>query len=172
MNKLGTSKAWVEPRNGAASTSFTVATSMRENTTCYRCGKTGHNPTVCRHKDTVCHGCGKEISRLLARVTKAAPTRAGQSSLRKTTQAVNNVDKSKPEQEEQELSLYNITSGKQSRPLKISVQIEDQTIPMEIDTGTRLSLVSEAIPTGRNGQIRLWNRAVRNCTHTQESPYL
>ena len=51
--------------------------------------------------------------------------------------------------------------GEQSRLLKINMQIEDQSIPIEIDTGAGLSLVSELkLPTGSNGQTRLWNRAV------------
>ena len=42
---------------------------------------------------------------------------------------------------------------------------------MEVDTEAALSLVSEATYR-ENGQTRLWNRAVRNCTRTQERPYL
>ena len=57
---------------------------------------------------------------------------------------MNKVDQSQPEQEENELPLYHVTSGEQSRPLKISVQIEEQSVPMEIDKGAGLSLVSEA----------------------------
>ena len=49
----------------------------------------------------------------------------------------------KPEEEEHELPLYHVTAGEQTRPLKI-VQIEDQSVPMEIDMGAGLSLVSEA----------------------------
>ena len=51
------------------------------------------------------------------------------------------MDESQPEQEENELPFYHVTSGEH---LKINVQIEDQSVPMEIDTGVGLSLVSEA----------------------------
>lgn len=37
--------------------------------------------------------------------------------------------------------MYHITTGEQTQPLKI---IEDQSIPMEINTGAGLSLVLEA----------------------------
>lgn len=57
---------------------------------------------------------------------------------------MNKVDESEPEEEEHELPLYHVTAGEQTRPLKIVVQIEDQSIPLEVDTGAGLSLVSEA----------------------------
>ena len=58
------------------------------------------------------------------------------------------VDESESEQEEQELPLYHVTTGEQTRPLKITVKINDQSIPMEADTGAGLSLVSEAFLQG------------------------
>ena len=72
-----------------------------------------------------------------------APHTRGQK--RRTTRTVNKVDKSEPEEEESELPLYHVTAGKQTQPLKIVVQIEDQSNPLEVDTGAGLSLVSKAI---------------------------
>ena len=144
MKELGTSKGKEEPGNNA-STIHTVGTASNGKVTCYRCGKAGHNAAVCRHKDTVCHGCGKRghLKRACRSKQKgAAPSRTGQR--KKSTRAVNKVDESEPEDGENELPLYHVTSGEQTRPLKISVQIEDQSVPMEIDTGAGLSLVSEA----------------------------
>ena len=28
--------------------------------TCFRCGRTGHFPKVCKFKDGLCHACGKK----------------------------------------------------------------------------------------------------------------
>ena len=93
----------------------------------------------------VCHGCGKHghLKRACRSKHKGAtPSRAWPK--KKTTRTVNKVDESEPEEEELELPLYHVTPGEPTRPLKISVQIEDQSVPMEIDTGAGVSLVSEA----------------------------
>ena len=39
---------------------------------CYCCGRTGHKRQQCRHKEAVCHGCGKTATSVSKQVTRSA----------------------------------------------------------------------------------------------------
>ena len=145
MKELLTSGTKEEPGNSTASTNHKVENTAKEKMSCYCCGGAGHNAAVCRHRNKVCHGCGKRGH--IKRVCRGMPRGAGPAHTRqqrRTPRTVNKVDESEPEEEECDLPLYHVTSGESARPLKVIVKMDDRSIPMEVDTGAALSLVSEA----------------------------
>ena len=85
------------PREGiqliAAGKLVTMLPCVGTRTLCHGCGKCGHLKRTCKSKHQ-----------------GAAPSRMSRNPSR-TTRTVNEVDKSQPEQEENELTLYHITSG-------------------------------------------------------------
>ena len=103
--------------------------------TCYRCGKTGHSPRQCRHKEAKCFECGK-IGHLRS-VCRSKTTRGDRD--RKPDPVVRHLQAGADE----EYSLFNL-SCKQQKPLEITVSMEGKQLVMEVDTGASLSLMSES----------------------------
>ena len=99
--------------------------------TCYRCGKTGHSPRQCRHKEAKCFECGK-IGHLRS-VCRSKTTRGDRD--RKPDPVVRHLQAGADE----EYSLFNL-SCKQQKPLEITVSMEGKQLVMEVDTGASLSL--------------------------------
>ena len=107
----------------------------RPELTCYRCGKKGHTATKCRFKDAKCHHCGKvghlqSVCRSKAK-SNSKPARDRQRvSVRQVT-----------EQEDEEYPLFAVQSAR-TKPWVITVDVEGQSLEMEVDTGASLSLIS------------------------------
>ena len=94
--------------------------------TCYRCGKTGHSPRQCRHKEAKCFKCGK-IGHLRS-VGRSNTTRGDRD--RKPDPVVRHLQ----EGADEEYSLFNL-SCKQQKPLEVTVSMEGKQLVMEVDTG-------------------------------------
>ena len=99
---------------------------------CYRCGG-HHKAAVCRHRETICHHCGKKghlrkvcRSRLGGKPQKTLPVTA--------------------ELEDEEASLYTMFPLRNSKydPIYIMLTVNNTPIRMEVDTGATLSVISEA----------------------------
>ena len=101
---------------------------------CYRCGKAGHSAAKCRFKDVQCHYCGKTGH------IKVACRMRQKTSVGKKPQPVRVVQ----QEEVDEYPLFHMKSAGRSQPLTVTVTVEDRPVPMEVDTGAALSLVSEA----------------------------
>ena len=102
---------------------------------CYRCGKPGHSAAKCRFKDAKCHYCGK-TGHIKAVCRMKQKTAAG-----KKPQSVRVVQQ---EEEANEYPLFHMESAGRSKPLTVTIAIEDCPVVMEVDTGAALSIVSEA----------------------------
>ena len=99
---------------------------------CYRCGRPGHLPSTCRFKKERCHNCNKigHIKRACTVNPKNTPVR--------NVQLVSQMDSIV----EHEYPLFTLTASHTS-PIMISIKINDKQVPMELDTGDAVSLVSE-----------------------------
>ena len=141
MQELGNSKEPAGESGGTTTIHHVVASGTQGRTNCYRCGGANHIASTCRHKNTVCNGCGKRghLKRVCRSKSKStAPSRTGRR--RRTPKPVHRVDES---EEDNELPLFHVKESDKSQPLRVTVTIEQQEIPMEVDTGAALSLVSE-----------------------------
>ena len=107
----------------------------------YCCGRAGHKRQQCRHKEAVCHGCGKTGHLLRACRNKSPGQRRNQQPPRK--RSVHHVEGSSEDDADDNFTLYSINSASKPRPYIVDIEINGKALPMEIDTGASLTLVSE-----------------------------
>ena len=115
--------------------------------TCHRCGNPGHVATTCRFKDKVCHKCKKRGH--LARVCRSAPPSSqGSQSKRPTSQPVRQVgEETEDDSDDSMQHVYTLEQERDARlpPIKVHVEINNCSVPMEVDTGASVSIMSETL---------------------------
>ena len=120
--------------------------------TCHRCGKPGHLATVCRHRGSVCHKCKKKGH--LAKVcrskphAKPPPPPPSQGRSTKASRPVRQVaegSESDADYPMQPIMTVNLGSVSYSPPIKVHVEVDKISIPMEVDTGASVSVMSENV---------------------------
>ena len=114
---------------------------VRSTHPCFCYGKTNHAPAKCKFKDAKCHHCGKvgHIKPACCSLPKAAD-KAEQPARRRNVHCMQiDTDTIKTK----EYILFNLPATQSPRPLTVTLKVDDQDLPMEIDTGTSLSLISD-----------------------------
>ena len=117
---------------------------------CYRCGRRGHRASACLCIDMECHNCGKKghIARACRQKTsKPAPKarfsprpapKDAKSRSAKTTHAI---------EEDDEYALHNVGTNQRhsekprNDPIWVHPTLNGTSIPMELDTGSALSIL-------------------------------
>ena len=118
---------------------------------CYRCGSKKHKAHKCRHIKTVCHNCHK-IGHL-ARVCHSSQPKS---------------EHHLQEEDSREASpLFRMGSGS-SKPITVSVQINQQPVEMELDTGAARSVMSETVWQRLFSTYSLRKSSVILCTYSKE----
>ena len=131
---------------------------------CYRCGRSDHLAHNCVHKDSVCHHC-KKVGHL-ARVCRSQP----QSKVPVTKNHWVEQTTSKPEEDVTDLEedvIFNLTS-RTTPPYQVVVEINGQLIPMEIDTGAAVSVMSQESWEARFAELTLEQPSLCLRTYTAE----
>ena len=141
---------------------------------CYQCGGS-HSPSECRFKDAVCHSYNKRghIAKACRRQKQNPLTPLQQNRHQsKSTHQVGMGDGAILEDPTNGSSeLFNL-QGTRSKPLAITVQVNQTDLQMEIDTGAAVSLISEkTYKTQWSSQMQPKLKAsdVRLHTYTKES---
>lgn len=123
------------------------ASSTSENGTrvvCHRCGKPGHLVTVCKFCDSICHKC--KMRGHLAQVCRSKSQTPPGRSTKKTTsnsQQVRQVyEESDTDSLDPVMTLQQTQDGC-TPPIKVHVQVDGVSIPMEVDTDASVSIKSE-----------------------------
>ncbi|XP_041452504.1 uncharacterized protein K02A2.6-like [Lytechinus variegatus] len=104
------------------------AHTSKEKGVCYRCGKGQHNPSVCKYKSYKCNNCGK-IGHLAA-VCKSKSTKFVVSELREEDDC-----------ETRTLGLFSLSEKSKEDALRVTVEINDRPVVMEVDTGASMSVI-------------------------------
>ena len=106
--------------------------------TCFCCGKLGHRREGCRHKDAMCHICHKKGH---LRTVCRSSTQTPKQKYEKVHKVENDYEKESSGEDEYEIWANN--SSKKKKPYTVNIKVEAKSIPMELDTGASLTLVSE-----------------------------
>ena len=130
---------------------------------CYRCGKTNHSPQACFYKQQKCRACGKlgHISRMCQSKGKGRPKPA-----ERTDFVGNSEDPDEPSAENEDLPLLNIRTVRSQPSIMLPMTINGKRLPMELDTGASISLISEGVWTQTLGAPKLAPSQVRLTTYT------
>ena len=135
----------VQPKGAQGETEGSTASPSP--TACYRCGKSGHNATQGRFKDKKCHNCRKigHLARVCrSKAMKPVPT------ARQPQRSVRLVQEPAEEEESKVYSLFSCTSPHRAKPLEVDLQVEGQSITMEVDTGAALSIHASTTLAGED----------------------
>ena len=88
-------------------------------------------------KDAVCRGCGKTGHLVRVCRNKLMGRKKGRK------KSVHHVEESPEEESDDDFALYSLNSASKSRPYLVTIEVDERSLQMEIDTGASLTLVSE-----------------------------
>ena len=136
---------------------------------CYHCGGS-HKERDCRHRDTVCHNCGKKGH--LAKVCRSAhqsPPRQTSSRGRGNYRGrVNTKWVDSTECDDSPTPILAVR-GQQSPPLTVNLRLNGVPVNMEVDTGATVSLMFERSQRHFFPEAVLERPKVRLTTYTTEA---
>ena len=116
--------------------------SPAQSTPCSRCGRTNHEASSCRFATATCHHCGKKGHIAPAcRSRKSNRRRTAPNHSRPTSAKY--VSTLPDDSGSEEFQLLTVGADS-SRPIKVEVQVNGKPVPMEVDTGAAVSIISES----------------------------
>ena len=134
---------------------------------CYRCGRTGHPPTACSFVNAKCHSCGK-IGHI-AKVCRSVVKQGSHTRPRKTqwVDTQHSEPQLRPDEPAEEV-IWRI-GAKPSHPYRVVVQINNQPLSMEIDTGAAVSVISKQTQERLFPNAHLDKSPLKLSTYTAEA---
>ena len=132
---------------------------------CYRCGKANHKAPECRYKDSVCSKCKKRGH--LAKVCRNTKSTLSQSRSEPSQTNIVIPEAQAPE-EYQLFSILEEGTRNHTKPLTVLVNINDQSVKMEIDTGSAVSIMSESLFSSVFKTANLQETETKLCTYSGE----
>ena len=116
---------------------------------CYRCGCPDHRARDCRHIDTVCHNCGIKghLAAVCRKPKQTRPQGSGKATKKRKghrTYALAAGSESETDKDAETFSLYTIT-GVSTDPYMTTVDIDGESVEMEIDTGAAVSVMNAQV---------------------------
>ena len=139
---------------------------------CYRCGRAGHAPNACVFRQAKCFNCGK--SGHVASVCRSKKKQTeGHSSKRSPPGRTQWVDTEITEpqasvNEPAEELIWQL-GAKTSRPYQAILEVNGQSLTMEIDTGAAVSLISQTTQEELFPSARLDKSSLVLRTYTDET---
>ena len=114
---------------------------------CHRCGRNNHDQKDCKFREATCHNCGKTGH--IAPVCRSAkkpqnskkPTRPNKPRTKFVEVEHETADEANLSASE-DLALFTVGTCS-STPIEVKVQINNQLLVMELDTGADVSIISE-----------------------------
>ena len=116
---------------------------------CYRCGRTNHTSDACRFKESDCLHCGKK-----GHIAKVCRSRAKPDRRTQRGRQPGKLPQPKPTHhvtgevthdgsDDPMYMLFNVPSARSS-PILVTVQLNEASLEMEVDTGATASLISDS----------------------------
>ena len=147
---------------------------------CHRCGGKTHLSNACRFRNVDCRACGKRgpIARVCNSKTskqfRGKPTSRGHGESTPNVHSLGevsppsalDVDSSPHQERSGTLPVFSLQS--KSQPLVTTVRMNNKEIPMEVDTGAALSLISEGTYSSNFSGRRLQPTEVQLRTYSGE----
>ena len=111
---------------------------------CYRCGRIGHVPSSCRFRNATCHKCQKKGH--IAKACRSGPAahrrKLQQESPQRGTRQVQAIEQGTVlDPEVEEFTMFRV-GGKPHEPIVVTLSVNGQQLPMEVDTGAAVSVIS------------------------------
>ena len=140
---------------------------------CYCCGQEDHHHSKCPHKETVCHYCHRKGH--LGRVCRSKaqqnppPSQGGGGGQAQVQHYPSTLVASGDEECEDALHLYQVGKrGSAPKSLTCTLQIENQSVAMEVDTEADVSIISEQTKQQLFPQLQLVPSHIRLTTYMNE----
>ena len=135
---------------------------------CHRCGKTGHTGQDCSFRDAICHRCGKKGHIAKVCLGGGKPHNTPKSGKKVTrwvgTEEPQDVPSGVNYSEDVLYNVYTLGPAKKN-PYKI-VTLNGREVPMEIDTGAAVSIISQATQKTHFPNAALATPRISLRTHT------
>ena len=136
---------------------------------CHRCGKLGHTGRECMFQNAECFKCNRRGH--LARVCLSSAGKPGQGAVGKTTKWVDSepqpADKELSESEDLLCYVNSLGTGRVN-PYRAVLELNGKPVPMEIDTGAAVSLISQTTQCALFPDATLVKPGVQLRTYTRE----
>ena len=112
---------------------------------CYHCGKEGHLPRVCQFHDAVCRSCGKK--RHIQVVCRSKSSNQRRKAPVKKLKDADNSDE-EVDSTDEILGVFKVyaranTVKSAPPPIIAKMRLNGKVLPMEVDTGAALSIISQ-----------------------------
>ena len=115
---------------------------------CYRCGHTNHRPADCKFRDMQCHSCGKTGHIAPVCRSKPRPKKKQDQAHRRDTGKTHRIQDDDQLSDHEDSSdneyLLHKLGERSSDPIEVQMLLNGKKLNMEVDTGTALSIISEA----------------------------
>ena len=145
---------------------------------CYRCNSTKHLANVCRFKDAKCNNCRMKGNRthqtdpslkMPAYQKTATPKPTSNIVKQMQTPPTNDVQKNIDSNSDEDSSSFYIHKINPTKPLCVTLGIQDSTIKIEIDTGSGITLISEGEYCTHFQNLPLTGTKIKVGTYANES---
>ena len=130
---------------------------------CHRCGSRNHEGGECRFKDITCHNCGKKGH--LAKVCFSKKSTQGQ---KKGARWIGAADTEAIDEVSGGPNPIWTVGHTTSKPLTANLELNGQWVPMEIDTGAAVTLMSRETQHQLFPRVQLEPSSLSLTTYTTE----
>ena len=135
---------------------------------CYRCGGQ-HKPHMCKYKESLCHNCNKKghLAKKCHQRDKSG-TRKSSHSRSTHSRSTHHIETDTDNEVEDSVhTMFTLPSSKQD-PIQITVDVDNYALPMELDTGASLSIISETVYKNLPSAPKLQSTSAQLKTYTGE----
>ena len=121
-----------------------ATTSKSPEKSCYRCGGTGHTPNNCKFRNATCRRCQKKgrIARVCRSGRALEESREQAAPRTRNRGQVHTIEQTPVvDEEEMTFAMFRL-EGKTHHPIIVTLEVNGVQLPMEVDTGAAVSVIS------------------------------